>query len=233
MEKEYVKVIGAAGLTQQIIDRIKKGIITKELVPGDQLPSEKELAKILGAETKNVKEAIMYLTAIGVLEIHHHQGTFISRGFSNTMIDPIIYGIILSQSSSLDMLKEMRKYTELAVFNLAVTKALRKEVTQMSANLTILKKELEKKNNLDNIVAADDEFYLTALNASHNPLMINIAKTARTYTSESRRAAFRNMLSKKVKIETITQNHSALLKAFKNKESKDLAKIIMNDPLYN
>lgn len=232
MRKEEVKIIGSVGLTQQIIDRIKQGILTKELVSGDQLPTSSELAKILGVRRSNVKEAIMYLTAIGVLEIHPH-GTFISRGFSNAMIDPMIYGIILSQSDSIDTLKEMRKYMEFAVLSLAVTKALKKEVTQMSACLTTLKKELEKKNNLAKIVTADDDFYLTALKASHNSLLVNIAKTARIYTVESRRAAFRKMISKKASIETITQNHAALLKAFKKKELKDLAEIIMSDPLYD
>ena len=232
MGKEELKIIGSTSLTQQIIDRIKQGILTKELLPGDQLPANEELAKILGAKVTNVKEAIMYLTAIGVLEIHPH-GTFVSRGFSNTMIDPMIYGIILCQSDSIDTLKEMWKWIEFAVLSLAVTKALKKEVTQMSAHLTTLKKELEKKNNLDKIVAADNDFYLTAFNASHNSLLMNIAKTARTYTVESRRAVFRKMLSKKVNIETITQNHAALLKAFRKKELKDLTEIIMNDPLYD
>lgn len=232
MGKEELKIISSANVTQQIIDRIKRGILTKELVPGDQLPANEGLAKILGAKSSNVKEAIMYLTAIGVLEIHPH-GTFVSRGFSNTMIDPMIYGIILSQSDSIETLKEMRKWIEFAVLSLAVTKALKKEVTQMSAHLTTLKKELEKKSNLDKIVAADEDFYITALSASHNSLLMNIVKTARIYTTESRRAAFRKMLSKKINIETITQNHAALLKAFRKKELKDLAEIIMNDPLYD
>ena len=232
MEKDEVKIIGSISLTQQIIDRIKKGILTKELVPGDQLPTVGELAKLLGVESKYIKEAVMYLTAIGVLEIHRHKGTFVSRGFSNTMMDPMIYGIILCQSDSLETLKEMRKWTEFAVINLAVTKALKKEVTQLSANLTALKKELEKKNNLDKIVAADDEFYLT-INASHNSLLVNIVKTARTYTAESRKAAFKKLLNKETDIKVITQKHAALLKAFKSKEIKDLAEIMTNDPLYD
>ena len=232
MGKEELKIIVPANLTQQVIDRIKQGILTKELTPGDQLPSNKELAKILGVKSTHIKEAIMYLTAIGVLEIHP-QGTFISQGFSNTMMDPMIYGIILSQSDSIDTLKEMRKCIEFAVLSLAITKALKREVNQISANLTTLKNELEKKNNLNKIVAADDDFYLTALNASHNSLLVNIAKTARTYTAEIRRSAFKRKLSKKINIERITQNYADLLKAFRQKEIKDLAEIIMNDPLYD
>ena len=232
MGKEELKIIVPANLTQQVIDRIKQGILTKELTPGDQLPSNKELAKILGVKSTHIKEAIMYLTAIGVLEIHP-QGTFISQGFSNNMMDPMIYGIILSQSDSLDTLKEMRKWIEFAVLSLAVTKASKREINQLSADFTTLKKELEKKNNLNKIVAADDDFYLTALNASHNSLLVNIAKTARTYTAEIRRSAFKRKLSKKVNIERISQNYADLLKAFRQKEIKDLAEIIMNDPLYD
>ena len=232
MGKEELKIIVPANLTQQVIDRIKQGILTKELEPGDQLPSNKELAKILGVQSTHIKEAIMYLTAIGVLEIHP-QGTFISQGFSNNMMDPMIYGIILSQSDSLDTLKEMRKWIEFAVLSLAVTKASKREINQLSADFTTLKKELEKKNNLNKIVAADDDFYLTALNASHNSLLVNIAKTARTYTAEIRRSAFKRKLSKKVNIERISQNYADLLKAFRQKEIKDLAEIIMNDPLYD
>ena len=232
MRRDIIKTINSSTLTQQIIDRVKKAILTKELQPGDQLPSESELAKILGVNVSNVREAIRYLMAMGILEFRYSEGIFVSHGFSNAMFEPIIYGIILSQDSSLDTLKEMRKYTEIAILHLAIVKALKKDVNQISANLTILKSELGKKNNLDNIVAADDKFYSAAFEASRNFLLINIAKTARAYTAENRKTIFKKLVRYK-DVKTITQNHFAILRAFKNKDSKNLAEIITNDPLYD
>ena len=232
MDKERFKIINPPTLTQQVIDRIKRGIMTGELAPGDQLPKNTELAKILGVNSSNIKEAMNYLTAMGVLEIRYNEGTFISNGFSNSMLEPIIYGIILNQSKSLETLKEMRKWLEIAVLNLAVTKADKKEVNHISAQLTALKKELEKKNNLEKIISADDDFYLAAFEASHNELLIEIVKTARTFTAASRKSIIKKMLNSN-DVKTITQSHSAIVKAFKEKDVNNLHEIIINDPLYD
>ena len=232
MGKDHLKTINTSSLTQQIIDRIKQGILTKEIRPGEQLPSKTELAKILGVSVEKVKEAVIYLTATGILEIRDNQAIFVSRGFTNVMFEPMIYGILLSQYDSPESLKEMRRYIEFATLHLAATRISKEGIKRMTAALSALKKELSKKNNLDNIVARDDQFYFTAFEASCNSLLINIIRTARTYTAENRKAIFKFLL-RKYDIKSITESHEAIIQVFKTKKTQNLEEIIMNDPLYN
>ena len=57
-------------IVQQIKDQIKKGI----LKPGEKLPSERELASLLGVSRTSVREAIKALSFSGYLEVIQGKG---------------------------------------------------------------------------------------------------------------------------------------------------------------
>ena len=42
----------------------------------------------------SVREAIKVLEAMGVLIIKRPEGTFVAEGFSDKMLDPMVYGLI-------------------------------------------------------------------------------------------------------------------------------------------
>src|SRR3954454_14225452 len=51
-----------------------------DLPPGSKVPSERELTRDLGVGRSTVREALNGLAVLGVLEIRHGQGAFISDG---------------------------------------------------------------------------------------------------------------------------------------------------------
>ena len=85
-----LKRIKSESVVQQIIDSLVEAMIRKELKPGDQIPTEMELAERLGVGRNSVREAIKILVYFGVLEIRRAEGTYVCEGFTDTMIDPII-----------------------------------------------------------------------------------------------------------------------------------------------
>ena len=87
-------------LVQRIINKITDSIVAGELKPGDKLPTEMELIAAFGVSRNTVREAIRTLIAYGVVEIRRPEGTFICDGFSNKMINPILYRIILQKEDS-------------------------------------------------------------------------------------------------------------------------------------
>ena len=63
---------------QQIVSRLLDLIQQRHLGPGDRLPAERELAASMGVSRSSLREALRALTVLGVTEMRHGTGTYIS-----------------------------------------------------------------------------------------------------------------------------------------------------------
>lgn len=71
---------------QQVVDHLRSELATGKLKPGDQLPSESELALAHGVSLGTVRQAISVLVDGKVLERQQGRGTFVVRpSFSNSL----------------------------------------------------------------------------------------------------------------------------------------------------
>lgn len=118
----YLKKLNNESVVQRVINCLTDAMINKELRPGDKIPTELELSETLGVGRNSIREAIKILVYLGVLEIRRAEGTFVCEGFTESMIDPMIYGIILDKADSYDNLMELREMMESGVVRLAMTK---------------------------------------------------------------------------------------------------------------
>jgi len=64
---------------RQIVDQIRYGIASKRLLPGEQLPTVRELAVQLGLNPNTVRKAYSELEILGVLNTQQGTGTFVSN----------------------------------------------------------------------------------------------------------------------------------------------------------
>ena len=127
---EYLKKINRSSVVQRVIDRLTEAIVSGELKPGDRIPTEMELAEQMGVARNSIREAVKILVYIGVLEIRRADGTFVCDGFSESLIDPMVYGIILNQQNEQE-LNELRTMIESGVMRLAIEKASDKELAEL------------------------------------------------------------------------------------------------------
>lgn len=65
-------------LKEQVTKRLRRLIEDGTLEPGQQLPSERELGEQLQVSRGTVREAIQFLQALGLVDIRHGAGTFVS-----------------------------------------------------------------------------------------------------------------------------------------------------------
>ena len=193
VEKSFLRPIDNTSVVQQVIDRLTYAMIYKELRPGDKLPTEMELAASFGVGRNSIREAIKILVSFGVLDIRRPEGTFVANGFSDKMINPLLYGIILDQSDSIDSLKELREWVDLGILELAMEKAEPEDIFQLEEQLNKLLTEIGG-GDAHQIFIADDEFHEAISTAAHNSLLGQISKLVRTLTSEMRMTTIRNMI---------------------------------------
>ena len=121
-EVSYLKNLKSESVVQKVINCLTDAMVTKQLKPGDKIPPEPELAAALGVARTSVREATKILTYLGVLESKRAEGTFVTSGFKESMIDPMVYGIILNQDDDFKSLIELREMMEVGMLRLAMSK---------------------------------------------------------------------------------------------------------------
>lgn len=229
-EKSFLRPIDNTSVVQQVIDRLTYAMIYKELRPGDKLPTEMELASSFGVGRNSIREAIKILVSFGVLEIRRPEGTFVASGFSDKMINPLLYGIILDQSDSIDSLKELREWVDYGILQLATQKAEPEDLFQLEEQLNRLLTEIDR-GNIEKVFVADDEFHEAISTAAHNSLLGQIAKLVRTLTSGMRMSIIRNMI-KFGRGDELKRAHEDLFKIVAHKISESARQILVEGYFY-
>jgi DNA-binding transcriptional regulator YhcF (GntR family) len=70
---------GEVSLREQLITQVILGILTREMPPGDRLPSTRELARRFGIHSNTASAAYRQLEREGWVEFRHGSGVFVSR----------------------------------------------------------------------------------------------------------------------------------------------------------
>lgn len=74
-------------LSSRIAEQIQALIAKRRLREGDRLPPEAELALLLRVSRPSLREALKTLAALGLLEIRHGQGTYVTSGDVDRALD--------------------------------------------------------------------------------------------------------------------------------------------------
>lgn len=118
------------GVSEILVQRITDALIDGSLKPGDKLPTEMEFKESLGVGRNSVREAIKVLEAFGVLEIRRSEGTFVVSEFNHRLLDPIVYGLILS-NHSLEELLDFKATFLNAILFLAIKKSTAEDIAEL------------------------------------------------------------------------------------------------------
>lgn len=191
---EYLKKINRSSVVQRVIDCLTEAMLSGELKPGDKIPTEMELSEQLGVARNSIREAIKILVYIGVLEIKRADGTFVCNGFSESLIDPMIYGIILNQENSSD-LNELRAMVETGVMRLAVLKSTEEEIQQLYERMMTLKETIMTEHpDSEKVFEADNAFHDMITEMGHNEMVSKINAITRVLTYSMRYDSVKGML---------------------------------------
>lgn len=216
------KKINNESVVQQIIQSLTDAMIAHELRPGDRIPTECELAEALGVGRNSVREAIKILVYLGVLEIRRAQGTFVCEGFSESMIDPMIYGIILDKEDSYENLIELRELMEVGVMRLAMKKLTPEKIDELEKCLDAMRKEVAKgPENFEAVFLVDNAFHDEISHMGENPLVDKINQVVRLLTHAMRFQTVKNILESGNEKEFL-EAHEKLFRMMKTEDMENM-----------
>lgn len=152
----------AEAIYSQIVDQ-------RKYAPGDQLPSENDLAQELGVSRTTLREAIRSLVAQGVLEVTHGRGTFVSKDVKSYR--DIQFGEIGMLRMKLIDIFELRKIIETEAVAMACERASDDEI---AAIIDAGRRVEALVDNIDERNHADSQMHDLIAKASHNEFLINL-----------------------------------------------------------
>lgn len=105
-----------------IVEQLRKMIEADGLLPGDKIPSERELSERLQVGRSSVREALRALELLGLIETRRGEGTFIAN-FQDHKLVEILGGFFLQDKKAKEKLKETKYLIELDCLKLAIKDA--------------------------------------------------------------------------------------------------------------
>lgn len=148
----------AHGVIAHITDSIRSGT----LKPGDKLPTESEIMRLLGVSRTVVREAISHLQAAALVETRHGIGTFVLEPPAPTLgLDP---ATVTTMRDVLALL-ELRISLETEAAGLAANRRSEAQLRQLRAALDSFE---SCARNGSETVGPDMEFHLVIAQASAN-----------------------------------------------------------------
>lgn len=96
---------------EEVLRELRSYIEQKGLLPGDKLPSERELAEQLNAGRSSVREALRAMELLGLIETRRGEGTFLSTYRPYHMVE-LLSAFILQEAKTKENLKSTKQLIE-------------------------------------------------------------------------------------------------------------------------
>ncbi len=175
VNKVLLDPIERQSATEAVAGSLIKLLNDGALLPGDRLPSERELATQLQVGRTTVREALKLLTLSGLLEAKRGSGTFVREDYSSFIANQVKWLTLLS-AQDVDQLLEVREALELQTVKLATQRATDEEIKKIES----FRKWPElKKRDAESDAENDFKFHLAIAVASHNQLLVELILSLR------------------------------------------------------
>ncbi|MBC7222462.1 FadR family transcriptional regulator [Candidatus Bipolaricaulota bacterium] len=150
-------------VAQQLLRAIKEGVFPVDT----KLPSEAELAQMMGVSRPTVREALSALAAVGLIEARPGIGNFVKNPTESMAFEALF--LLESEASCLEIM-EARTILEPAVAELAAKKRTQEQAELLFAICEELE-ELASPERFDEYFTADKRFHLALVQATGNSLL--------------------------------------------------------------
>ena len=153
-----------------VADEIKKLILTRNLKPGDLLPTESELCETLDVSRSSVREAIRTLSTLDIVDVRHGHGTYVGAMSLDPMVEALVFRGVLSPDGSLAALRDVvdvRLALDLAMADVIVHGAIQDDSSELSA---LVDEMIDKASRGEMFLEADRAFHTKLFSVTGNRL---------------------------------------------------------------
>ena len=163
-------------LYQEVVDRLEARISSGTYVPGDKLPSERELMTQFGVGRPAIREAMQSLERMGLISISHGERAIVTAPDARTVIDQVamtVRHMLISSSQTLEHLKEARLFFEMGMVRIAADTATDEDIARLRDRLDAHHDSLK---DLSTFLEMDKLFHREIAAISRNPIYAAVSQ---------------------------------------------------------
>lgn len=165
-------------LSEKVVDQLKK-MITQNMKPGDQLPTEGELMSIFAVSRSTIRESLKVLSALGLV-VRRSGGTFVNNTVNDCLVEPLHIMLDLEVASVSDLL-EMRALLELDVISLVAEKISDESIRELERYVWQMQNPDASDSDFQKI---DIQFHRRLAEATGNAILVELICSVRNVISE-------------------------------------------------
>ena len=183
-------------VADDVVDRLITAVALGVYVPAQQLPTEREIAAMLGVSRTSVREALKQLTETGYLEVRRGRngGYFVLADWGPSSAEHV-RRLLVPHWDEFEKLFDARTLIEPLIARTAAERCTRVDAITMTAALNAYRDAADH----DASRRADSGLHRAIAEATHNPILVDLSVDLRTrislnlgaepYTDEVRRTA--------------------------------------------
>lgn len=202
---------------EKVTHYIKQRLYSRDLLPGDRIPTEDELCRELGVSRTSVREGLKTMAASHLLTIRRGDGTYISNPDEITFTDAFLFKMLLS-NTTMEELLTFREHIEMAVLETAMVHITPEEMDALRNNLDqfedCIREDPENTEKLHNL---DIVFHQILGEAARNRLLREIYNMTMELFSPSIRQNYASGQALGPDAESTRKNHRLICQAIEKK----------------
>jgi GntR family transcriptional repressor for pyruvate dehydrogenase complex len=203
----------AAPLTEAAIQQIRQLVVDGQLLPGQRLPPEAELAEALGTSRSTAREAVRALVTAQVLDVRRGDGTYVTSLRPELLLAGIGAAADLLQNEFTLELMQVRRILEPAATALAATRLTDEVLHQLECCLH----QMSAASSQDELVRYDEEFHNIVATASGNATLASMLNGVSSRTTRGR--AWRGVIEAGATDRTVSE-HAEILAALRTHDPR-------------
>jgi GntR family transcriptional regulator, transcriptional repressor for pyruvate dehydrogenase complex len=207
-------------VAEALIDMIKSG----QLKSGDKLESVQQLAENFQVGRSAVREALSALRAMGLVEMHQGEGTYV-REFDSKMLSLPVYIAVLMKKEDVKNLLEVRRILEVGAVQAAAARRTDEQLAEIKEALD----QMETANDQELGEEADFRFHMAIAKASQNELLIglmnNVSEMMVTTMRETRRLW---LYSEKSTLDRLWKEHQQIYQAIEAEDGTEAQNLMLD-----
>jgi GntR family transcriptional repressor for pyruvate dehydrogenase complex len=163
----YALSIDRSRVAERIFKDLRDGILLGKIPKGTKLPSERELAQRYEVSGPTVREAIRGLTLLGLADVRHGSGAFVTADLNSLIATSLSAVIQMGKPGVAEVLGVSGVLSEYAA-SMAASAATREDHLRLRATLVAL----DQATTAESAAQAVRNYHETIAAAAHNPLLI-------------------------------------------------------------
>jgi GntR family transcriptional repressor for pyruvate dehydrogenase complex len=215
-------------LYKRIAIHVRELIETKQLQPGERLPAERDLARMLGVSRVPIREAMRTLAAQGLIDIRRGQGMFVATSSVEATVDQLT-NALLKQRDLLAELFAVRRLLEPASAQWAAARREPDDVAKLERLLADMQQAGERTPpDYDTIGERDTQLHVEIAATSDNRVLVRIMQAIQDLHREQLETSLRY----RDRVHDTLKDHSRIVRAIANGDPVE-ARTAMLDHLAN